>query len=56
MEQLSQFTSVCVLLSLLRLSAPNTAELSGRLARLGLTGQIFVGEIRVVLILGKLLP
>lgn len=35
--------------SLLYLSAPKAAELSGRLARLGLAGQIFVGEIHVVL-------
>lgn len=39
--------------SLLYLSASNAADLSGRLARLGLAGQIFVGEIHVVLILRK---
>lgn len=42
-------------ISKLMLSALNTAELSGQLARLGLARQIFVGEIYMVLILGKLL-
>lgn len=37
------------------LSALNTGELSGQLARLRLARQIFVGEIYVVLIVGKLL-